>query len=84
MSLRKETLVLARLRPALARRLRPDPDLALGIEAGQVVCPVRGIMDVEDCFTCSRFRGLRLDSDRVACAAPSPGLIPVMVGRLAR
>lgn len=76
--------MLVRLRLAVARRLRPDPELALGIEAGQVVCPDRGIMDVEDCFICSHFRGRRSDGDRIACTAPRPGLIPVIGRRAAR
>lgn len=28
------------------------------IEAGQVVCPNRGVMDVEDCWVCPAYRGL--------------------------
>ena len=30
----------------------------LSIEAGQVVCPNRGVMDVEDCWVCPAYRGL--------------------------
>lgn len=30
----------------------------LAIEAGQVVCQRRGIVDIEDCWTCSAYRGL--------------------------
>lgn len=32
--------------------------LVLTIEAGQVVCPSRGIRDIESCFACRRFGGL--------------------------
>jgi len=32
--------------------------LVLTIEAGQVVCPSRGIRDIETCFACRRFGGL--------------------------
>lgn len=74
--------MLARLCLAAARRLRPHPELALGMEAGQVVCPDRGLMDVEDCFICSRFRGL--DGDRIACVAASRGLVPAIGGRAIR
>ena len=36
-----------------------DPQgLVLTIEAGQVVCPSRGIRDSETCFACRRFGGL--------------------------
>jgi hypothetical protein len=30
----------------------------VGVEAGQVVCPSRGVIDVETCFACGRFRGM--------------------------
>jgi len=35
-----------------------DRDVMLGIEAGQVACPNRGILDIEVCFSCGRFRGV--------------------------
>ena len=28
------------------------------IEAGQVVCPNRGVVDVEECWACPAYRGL--------------------------
>jgi hypothetical protein len=31
---------------------------ALRIEAGEVVCPRRGIVDIEDCWVCPQYRGL--------------------------
>lgn len=31
---------------------------ALRVEAGQVVCPRRGIVDIEDCWICPEYRGL--------------------------
>ena len=74
--------MLARLRLAIARRQWPDRELDLGIEAGQVVCPDRGLMDVEDCFICSRYRGLH--GDRITCVAANPGLVPVVGGRAVR
>jgi hypothetical protein len=33
--------------------------LRLAVEAGQVVCPRRGIIDIERCFTCPGYRGFR-------------------------
>ena len=30
----------------------------LAIEAGQVVCHRRGIVDIEECWSCSAYRGL--------------------------
>ena len=31
---------------------------ALRVEAGQVVCPRRGLVDIEDCWICPHYRGL--------------------------
>ena len=38
--------------------VRRPHERTLAIEAGQVVCPRRGIVDIEDCWTCSAYRGL--------------------------
>lgn len=40
------------------RRQNPEEHV-LPVEAGQIVCPRRGIVDVESCFLCSRFRGFQ-------------------------
>lgn len=38
---------------------RRDPsERSLRVEAGQVVCPRRGIVDIEDCWICPEYRGL--------------------------
>ena len=39
------------------RRTNSD-QRCFAIEAGQVVCPNRGVMDVEDCWVCPAYRGL--------------------------
>lgn len=31
---------------------------ALRIERGEVVCPRRGLVDIEDCWDCGEYRGL--------------------------
>jgi len=36
----------------------PSRDRVLPVEAGQVVCPRRGIVDLERCWTCSAYVGL--------------------------
>jgi hypothetical protein len=44
-------------------------DLELGVEAGQVVCPRSGIVDIERCFACGAYRGMRQDGpERLICA----------------
>ncbi len=38
---------------------RRDPtERALRVEAGEVVCPRRGLVDIEDCWICPDYRGL--------------------------
>jgi hypothetical protein len=43
--------------PRVATRSRGDRRGLLAIEAGQVVCPRRGILDIEQCWTCREFGG---------------------------
>jgi hypothetical protein len=40
-------------------RSSDDDERILAVEAGQVMCPRRGVLDVEYCFICSAYRGLR-------------------------
>ena len=40
------------------------------IEAGQVVCPNRGVMDVEDCWVCPAYRGLSTGPTEGLVCAP--------------
>ncbi|HET7169234.1 MAG TPA: hypothetical protein VFI69_08520 [Candidatus Limnocylindrales bacterium] len=43
----------------LSPRRRPSADgRALTVEAGQVVCPRRGLVDLEVCWVCPAYRGL--------------------------
>ena len=45
---------------------------ALTVESGQVMCPGRGIIDIERCFFCSSYRGLADGtSERLLCAPAS-------------
>jgi hypothetical protein len=37
------------------------------IEAGQVVCPRRGILDIETCWTCRDFGGQATDGETLVC-----------------
>jgi hypothetical protein len=39
-------------------RMRPPRERVLAVEAGQVVCPRRGIVDLEMCWDCPAYRGL--------------------------
>ncbi|HEX2754956.1 MAG TPA: hypothetical protein VHM48_05805 [Candidatus Limnocylindrales bacterium] len=50
-------------------RPRTEHLIALTVEVGQVVCPARGITDIEHCFTCSAYRGLQDGpAERLVCA----------------
>lgn len=40
------------------RPSRTTHERVLIVEAGQVMCPRRGIVDIADCWTCPAYRGL--------------------------
>lgn len=47
------------MRPNRRSRSREQDERILAVEAGQVVCPRRGIVDLEYCFICPSYRGFR-------------------------
>jgi len=66
----------------LLRRDRRANERILIIEAGQVVCPRRGLVDIEDCWMCPAYGGPAPDvADGLACATvpitldPRAGLV---------
>lgn len=71
------------LRGLFPRSTRP---MALTVEAGQVVCPARGVTDIEQCFACTAFRGSQTgDSDTIVCVpAVTPALAYVPAGFVPR
>ena len=38
--------------------MRPPRERVLAVEGGQVVCPRRGMVDLEMCWVCPAYRGL--------------------------
>jgi hypothetical protein len=52
--------------------LLPEPprERTLTVEAGEVVCPRRGITDIEECFICPSFRRLTGDVDGAVSCTP--------------
>lgn len=74
--------MLTRVRRAMARGRSSGPQLERGIEAGQLMCPSRGLVDVEECFICPRFRGLH--DDHLTCVSAGPVAAIAMVGRAVR
>jgi hypothetical protein len=46
---------------SIFRTIRPRRRMnerILAVEAGEVMCPRRGIVDIEDCWVCPAYRGL--------------------------
>jgi len=41
-----------------SHRMRPPRERVLAVEDGQVVCPRRGVVDLEMCWVCPAYRGL--------------------------
>jgi hypothetical protein len=37
------------------------------IEAGRVICPRRGVLDIEHCWTCRDFGGQATDGETLVC-----------------
>ena len=55
---------------------RSNRAMTLATEAGQVVCPRRGIIDTEHCFACPSFRGpATADPETIVC---SPTVMPAL------
>ena len=55
-------------------RLAPA-ERALRVEAGQVVCPRRGVVDIEACWICPDYRGLTEGgSESVICGLTQESL----------
>jgi hypothetical protein len=51
---------------------RPRNERVLAVEAGQVICPRRGFVDIETCWRCPSYKGLSTEQfEGVVCAAIS-------------
>jgi sulfur relay (sulfurtransferase) complex TusBCD TusD component (DsrE family) len=47
------------MKPYRTRRSRqPTNEHVLSVDEGQVMCPRRGIVDIEVCWMCSAYRGM--------------------------
>lgn len=46
------------MNPCRPHRMRPPRERVLAVESGQVVCPRRGVVDLEMCWVCPAYRGL--------------------------
>jgi hypothetical protein len=44
--------------PRARRASRPANERILAVEAGQVVCPRRGIVDIAECWLCPAYLGM--------------------------
>lgn len=58
-------------------RARPPRERVLAIEAGQVVCPRRGIVDLERCWVCPAYRGLTTGRREGLICGTEPVFMPV-------
>jgi hypothetical protein len=58
------------------KRRRPTKEVLVH-EAGQVVCPVRGLVDIERCWMCPAYRGLARDvPDGLLCTGEQASVNP--------
>jgi len=70
-----------------ADRLRQSRGLVLAVEAGQVVCPRRGVVDLEACWMCPAYRGLTTGAREGVICGTEPAFLSIAarwpVGHLA-
>lgn len=58
------------MNPFNSHRMRPPRERVLAVESGQVVCPRRGIVDLEMCWICPAYGGLTAGPrEGVVCGA---------------
>ena len=60
-----------------SHRMRPPRERALAVEDGQVVCPRRGIVDLEMCWVCPAYRGLTTGSREGVICGTEPVFLPI-------
>jgi hypothetical protein len=59
-------------------RIPPSRERVLAVEAGQVVCPRRGTVDLERCWVCPAYRGLTTGRrEGVMCGTEPDFLLPL-------
>jgi len=70
-----------------ADRLRQSRGLVLAVEAGQVVCPRGGVVDLEACWMCPAYRGLTTGAREGVICGTEPAFLSIAarwpVGHLA-
>lgn len=59
------------------QRLHPPRTRILAVEGGQVVCPRRGIIDLEVCWTCPAYRGLTTGSTEGLICGTEPVFLSI-------
>lgn len=63
--------------------MRPGRERVLAIEGGQVVCPRRGIVDLEMCWVCPAYRGLTTGQREGLICGTEPVFLPIAARWLA-
>ena len=58
-------------------RMRPPRERVLAVEGGQVVCPRRGIVDLEMCWVCPAYRGLTTGPREGVICGTEPVFLPI-------
>jgi len=58
------------------RQPRRPNERILTVEAGQVRCPRRGIVDIEDCWICPAYRGLTGGQGEGLACSTQPMTLP--------
>ena len=72
------------MRPSTAGYRAEGYERALRIDRGQLVCPRRGVVDVERCWTCPDYRGLSSGRVEAMVCGASPDALASALWALER
>jgi hypothetical protein len=61
----------------VANRPRPSRERVLAVEAGQVVCPRQGVVDLESCWMCPAYGGLTTGAREGVICGTEPAFLSI-------
>ena len=61
----------------ISNRLRASRERGLAVEAGQVVCPRQGVIDVESCWMCPAYGGLTTGAREGVICGTQPAFLSI-------
>lgn len=59
---------------------RPSSQRVLAVEGGQVLCPRRGVVDIEGCWVCPAYQGMSGGPMGGVLCSTKPVVMPLSLG----